>query len=187
MALYFQCPPRVWDIAFWWLAERFHGTFHLRGLSMTTAARLVRIPVFVTSEQSSRSRLLATKYSCSRSEVLRLAIGRGLRDIVPELRRLHREKLASNEADTLSESTALSPPAGGPDVADQLKEYALALRRAGGPRSEAELRLVLTAQAKILRVSPPELDDVVDEVISALPSDGTVEPASDVDPMEPPD
>ena len=72
-------------------------------------------------------------------------------------------------------------------MADQLKEYALALRRAGGPRSEAELRLVLTAQAKILRVSPPELDDVVDEVISALPSDGTVEPASDVDPMEPPD
>ncbi len=92
-----------------------------------------------------------------------------------------------NEADTLSHSTPLSPHAGGLDAADQLKEYALALRRAGGPRSESELRLVLTAQAKILRVSPPELDDVVDEVISAMPLDGSAEPASAVDPREPPD
>ena len=58
-----------------------------------------------------------------------------------------------------------------------------------GPKAPAELRVLLTAQAKVLPVPVTELEDVVEEVISSIP-DGQPSGASStaaVNPHEPPD
>ena len=62
-------------------------------------------------------------------------------------------------------------------------------RRSLDPRRpEAELRLLLTTQAKVLQVPADELEDVVDEVIAMLPSSGDdADAAEAVERREPPE
>ena len=71
----------------------------------------------------------------------------------------------------------------------RLREYAVTLRQMAGPKDPDELRLLLTAQAKVLRVPVTEIEDVVDEVVSSMPADesSSAGTGASVNPHEPPD
>lgn len=101
---------------------------------------------------------LSRKYGATRSEGARLALEAGLDQIVPTLRQLYSDRL---ERAPLAAGAAVSggAPASGLDASEHLREYALTLRQVAGPKSAAELRVLLTAQAKVLRVPVIEIED----------------------------
>ena len=148
-----------------------------------------RMVLYVSREHAGRCIQLARKYGTSRSDVVRLALDRGLDLIVPQLRRAHAERLESALDGGAAVPVALPSAAAGADAADQLREYAQTLRQVSGPRAVPELRGLLTVQAKVLRVPPHEVEDVVEEVLSSLPSEEMPAGASAalVNPHEPPD
>ena len=155
---------------------------------MARTARKVRMVFYLDSEAASRCIHLARKYGATRSEVARVAIENGLDMVVPELRRLQAERADAGELTAL-DSLNGAPTAPGIDASEQLREYAVTLRRMAGPKDPDELRVLLTAQAKVLRVPVTEIEDVVDEVVSSMPADespgaGT---GASVNPHEPPD
>ena len=86
------------------------------------------------------------------------------------------------------EVRSASGPAAAPghagDPVEELRSYAAALGNLDPDRSVDELRLLLSTQAKMLRIPVEEVDDVVDEIVSSA------WPASvgghRVDPREPP-
>lgn len=155
---------------------------------MARPTRKVRMVFYLDSEAASRCIHLARKYGATRSEVARLALDTGLDTVIPELRRLQAER-ADAAAFPASASVHRGPTAPGIDASEQLREYAVTLRRMAGPKDPDELRVLLTAQAKVLRVPVTEIEDVVDEVVSSMPADespgaGT---GASVNPHEPPD
>ena len=152
---------------------------------MARPTRKVRMVFYLDSEAASRCIHLARKYGATRSEVARLALETGLDTVIPELRRLQAERADAGELTALASVSA----APGIDASEQLREYAVTLRRMAGPKDPDELRVLLTAQAKVLRVPVTEIEDVVDEVVSSMPaaeSPGARTGAS-VNPHEPPD
>lgn len=143
---------------------------------------------YLDSEAASRCIRLARKYGATRSEVARLALESGLDTILPDLRRLQTERAAAGQ---LPASAAVTGAASAPglDASEQLREYAVTLRQMAGPKDPDELRLLLTAQAKVLRVPVTEIEDVVDEVVSSMPADesSSAGTGASVNPHEPPD
>ena len=155
---------------------------------MTKAQPLVRTRVYLSPEHISRCKVLADRYHTNRSEVIRVVLDHGLDLVGKELRRLQRARSA-RAAEVLDPSTSGSAPASLPaDRGDQLREYAETLVALDVDRPEAELRLLLTTQAKVLQIPAADLEDAVDEVITMLPSvgDDDVESDDGVQRREPP-
>ena len=155
---------------------------------MPRGDRKVRMVFYLDQAAAGRCIQLSRKYGATRSEAARLALEAGLDQIVPTLRQLYSDRL---ERAPLAVGAAASgaPPASSLDASEQLREYALTLRQMAGPKAPAELRVLLTAQAKVLPVPVTELEDVVEEVISSIP-DGQPSGASStaaVNPHESPD
>ena len=128
--------------------------------------------MYLTREQIANCNVLAERYHTNRSEVIRVALVTGLPLAWKELRRIQRVR--ASRAATVSEpgrrpvsSEANASPA---DLSDELRQYAETVLVLDPQRPEAELRLLLTTQAKVLQVPADELEDVVDEVITMLPS-----------------
>ena len=154
---------------------------------MTTTQPLVRTRVYLTSEHLLKCKVLADRYHTNRSEVIRVALDHGLDLVAKDLRRLQRARVAR----PVPVPGSLAPPTTAPttaDLGDQLREYADTVLGVDPGRSEGELRLLLTTHAKLLQVPADELEDVVDEVITMLPSTAhaDVESEDGVQRREPP-
>ena len=155
---------------------------------MTKVQPLVRTRVYLTSEHISKCRVLADRYHTNRSEVIRVVLDHGIHQVAKELRRLQRARSA-RAAEVLDPSRpGTETPASPADRGDQLRQYAETLLGLDVNRPEAELRLLLTTQAKVLQIPAADLEDAVDEVITMLPSAGDEDVESDdgVQPREPP-
>ena len=155
---------------------------------MTKVQPLVRTRVYLTPDHISKCKVLADRYHTNRSEVIRVVLDHALDLVAKELRRLQRARSARA-------AEVLDPPRSGPeapaspaDRGDQLRQYAEALVALDVNRPEAELRLLLTTQAKVLQIPAADLEDAVDEVITMLPSAGDDDVESDdgVQRREPP-
>ena len=155
---------------------------------MNLADRLVRTRVYLDPEHLAKCKVLADRYHTNRSEVIRVALDHGLGLAPKDLKRRQRSRSAraAGPSDPRSRST---PPPTTADLSEQLRQYAETLLALDVRRPEAELRLLVKTQATVLQVPAVELEDVVDEVITMLPSaaDDDTESEDGVQRREPPD
>lgn len=133
-----------------------------------------RVVVFLPTAVIQRCAALATRYRASRSEILRIAIERGLKDVRPVLRRLERQRPASYQAtrgggSTSSGRARRSTSAPEPvRIYDQLLRYGQSLLSVSPGCDREDARVPLEAQAKVLGADPAALPDLLDDVLSQL-------------------
>lgn len=134
-----------------------------------------RVVVFLPTAVIQRCAALATRYRASRSEILRIAIERGLKDVRPVLRRLERQRPESYQATRGGGSTSSgrarrstpSPPEP-VRIYDQLLRYGQSLLAVSPGCDREDARVPLEAQAKVLGADPAALPDLLDDVLSQL-------------------
>ena len=136
---------------------------------MKFSTPVVHVPVSLDHGQLHTWKQLGARYEVNRSEIIRLALARGLPFVGPELKRIQRERAVGERRAEALESTPSTSVSSSVDSSEHLAAYVRTLREIEPNRSAAEVRSLLTVQAKVLGVSPAELDDVVDEVISSMP------------------
>ena len=155
---------------------------------MNPADRLVRTRVYLDPEHLAKCKVLADRYHTNRSEVIRVALNHGLGLAPKDLKRRQRARSARAAVPPDSRARSGVPPTTA-DLSEQLRQYAETLLALDGHRPEAELRLLVKTQATVLQVPAVELEDVVDEVITMLPSvvDDDEESEDGVQRREPPE
>ena len=143
---------------------------------------------------------LAARYASSRSEVIRIAVGEGLRSTRDALVRLEKVRVAEAEAVVVRRSATARKKSGRPLKAagvagvvpldaeaatPQLVEYARTVQRVRPGLAARELRVMISTQAQVLGVLPDDVEDAVDSAVGELFGANDVLPVAD--PNAPPE
>ena len=129
-----------------------------------------RVPIFLAPAQLRRLGTLEQQSGRNRSELVRLMIDRGFAAVVRDLRRT---PPASSPASSQRLDAFVPPAHRAPSGAESLDDFVDQLRQyaAGADSlSEDELRAALVLQARHVGVASADVDHVVGEVLSGLPS-----------------
>ena len=143
---------------------------------------------------------LAARYASSRSEVIRIAVGEGLRSTRDALVRLEKVRLAEAEAVAVRRSATARKKSGRPlkaagvagvvpldaeTAVPQLVDYGRSARRVRPGLAPGELRVMISTHAQVIGVLPDDVEDAVDGALGDLFGVDDVLPV--VDPNAPPE
>ena len=133
----------------------------------------VRVVIFVPVDMAARCAELAERHRASRSEVYRLAIERGLRDVRPALKRLERARPANYRpargGGSPKQRAARAARHAAPDGAyASLSGYGRSFLSVSPGCDREDARVALEAQAKVLDLDGPDGDAIVDQVLGEL-------------------
>ena len=142
---------------------------------MPVSPSKVRVVIFVPPEIADRCSMLAARHRASKSEVYRLAIETGLKDVRPALQRLARRRPAVYRAARGGGSrrpavVSRSTPKGSAstDLYEQVLAYGKTFLSVTPGCCRDDARVVLEAQARVLGVPADLIDELVDEVLAEL-------------------
>ena len=148
-----------------------------------------RIPLFLDPPVKRRVDALRLEFACSRSDVIRVAVERGLAAATRELRRRHQDRL--RDVGTPSGPRASRAPSflTVKAAVEELRAFGAPLRIDGKRLEPDALRDVLHAFAQTLSILPNDFEDVVDEGLAVVLSGGNDagDVPEDLDPNRPPD
>ena len=157
-----------------------------------------RIVFFLPPQTVKAAEALSARYASNRSEVLRLAVGEGLKHVRPVLAKLQGVRIAELAGASGSgrgggkrlDRGVASPSAGvvpldAEAAVPRLVEYARSARRVRPGLDPSELRVMIATQAQIVGVLPDDVEDAVDGAIGELFGGTDVLPVAD--PTVPPE
>ena len=146
----------------------------------------VRTVVFLDADTIAKCNDLGARYRASRSEVLRISVELGLKEVRPALRRLQRVRAADYKPARGGGSTPSAPAASSAPVLpgspyQQLLAYGNSFLAMSEDNSPAALRAALGAHAQVLGFPDEDVAATIEQVLEAVLGDDALGDGADGD------